>query len=471
MFQTADTPHVRRSPVLWPQDVSTAVASYLGGEPGVWLDRAHGRDESRVSLVARRPRQWITLNCNGHARLCAHHGQLDLDQDPWQLLRRVYQPRPTHSAPTRFGPGWVGSFGYELAGKLERIQPRIGDRSDPPVLWLGLFDQVILLNHGESTAVGVELEWDGVCPARPPEDPDWLMDWNRVCNARTAPVPRPQKTSARFGQSREQYDRMIRRALRYISAGDVYQVNLAQRIDFSTAQDAFDLFCGMRARNPAPYSAFIRTGSGDVCSVSPELFLDLRDRHVRTRPIKGTRRRSGDARQDQAALQDLLASPKDAAELAMIVDLHRNDLGRVCETGSIRVDTPRAVETHPTVIHTVAEVTGRLAQEVDALDLLRACFPAGSVTGAPKPRAMQIIRELEAAPRGAYTGAIGWLGLNGDMELSVAIRIAQVRDGRATVHVGGGIVADSCPEAEFEETLAKAEGILHGAGATLPMKW
>lgn len=471
MFQTADPLRVRLSPTLWPRDVTAAIASYLGGEPGVWLDRTHGRDEPRVSLVARRPRQWITQYGDGAARLCAHHGLLDQDQDAWQLLRRVYHPRPKWSAPTRFGPGWVGSFGYELAGKLERIQPRIGERSDPPVLWLGLFDRVILLDHREFTTVGVELVCDDMCPARPSEDPDWLMDWNRACTARTAPGPRPQKTSARFRQSREQYDRMIRRALQFIAAGDVYQVNLAQRIDFSTAQDAFELSCAMRTSNPAPYSAFIRTGSGDICSVSPELFLDVRDGRVRTRPIKGTRRRSGDTRQDQAALQDLLSSSKDAAELAMIVDLHRNDLGRVCETGSIRVETPRAVETHPTVMHTVAEVTGRLAQNVDALDLLRACFPAGSVTGAPKLRAMQIIRELESDPRGAYTGAIGWLGLTGDMELSVAIRIAQVRDGRVTVHVGGGIVAESGPEAEFAETLAKAEGILRGAGATLPMTW
>ncbi len=271
--------------------------------------------------------------------------------------------------------------------------------------------------------------------------------------------------SLRYEMSRDAYERMIGRALEYIAAGDVYQVNLAQRLRLEGIGDAWALHAAVRRSNPAPYAALLSWDGGAVASFSPELFLQVRGGRVLTRPIKGTRPRTGHGAEDEAWRRELLGSAKEAAELAMIIDLHRNDLGRVCEYGSVRVVHPRRVEAHPTVFHTVADVEGRLRPECDGLDLLRACFPAGSVTGVPKIRALEIIDELEPAARGVYTGAIGVLGLDGQMTFNVAIRTLQMRGEAATLYVGGGIVADSEPAAEYEETLAKARGILAGIAA------
>jgi para-aminobenzoate synthetase component 1 len=216
------------------------------------------------------------------------------------------------------------------------------------------------------------------------------------------------------------------------------------------------------------FGAFMQWPGGAIASVSPELFLQLRGREVLTRPIKGTRSRTGNPVVDAKQQRELLASQKEAAELAMIVDLHRNDLGRVCEYGSVRVAHARRIEGHPSVFHTVADVTGRLEAGRDALDLLMACFPAGSVSGVPKIRALEIIGELESVARGAYTGAIGQLCLNGEAAFSVAIRTLQLSGGRGYLHVGGGIVAESDPAAEYAETLAKAAGILRSFGLATP---
>ena len=226
-------------------------------------------------------------------------------------------------------------------------------------------------------------------------------------------------------------------------------------------RDVLATYAAMRRTNPAPYAALLRWCGGAIASVSPELLLHVRGDSVLTGPIKGTRPRSDDAVLDAAYRQELLDSAKDAAELAMIIDLHRNDLGRVCAYGSVRVAQQRRIEAHPTVFHTVAGVVGRLAPGRDALDALAASFPAGSVTGVPKIRAMQIIDELEPVARGAYTGAVGVLGLDGQMTFNVAIRTLQIRPPAATLYVGGGIVADSDPTDEYEETLAKARGILN----------
>ncbi|MCH7871388.1 MAG: anthranilate synthase component I family protein, partial [Planctomycetes bacterium] len=220
----------------------------------------------------------------------------------------------------------------------------------------------------------------------------------------------------------------------------------------------------IQQRNPAPYAACLSWPNGGVVSSSPELFLQLRGRSIVTRPIKGTRPRTNDAVLDEVYREQLMHSEKDAAELAMIVDLHRNDLGRVCEYGSVRVRQARECEAHPTVYHTVADIHGRLRADCDALDLLTACFPAGSISGAPKIRAIEIIDELEHAARGAYTGAVGVLGLDGNQTWNVAIRTLQIHDGRGVLHAGGGIVADSDPTEEYEETLAKARGMLEALG-------
>jgi para-aminobenzoate synthetase component 1 len=278
--------------------------------------------------------------------------------------------------------------------------------------------------------------------------------------------------------TRAEYCRAVRRAKDYIAAGDVYQVNLSQRFQCEVDAAPDDVDRALALANPAPYSAFLDIGEAQILSTSPECFLQLRGREVVTRPIKGTLPRARDP-------AELLRSAKDNAELLMITDLERNDLGRVCEFGSVQVPELVRVESYATVHHLVATVTGRLRPEVSHVECVRACFPGGSITGAPKIRAMQIIDELEPHARGVYCGAIGFFAPGGISQFNIAIRTvvyqsggsglqprpsAPVADeirsheparGRLTFHAGGGIVADSEPEAEYDETLAKAQGIIN----------
>lgn len=261
----------------------------------------------------------------------------------------------------------------------------------------------------------------------------------------------------------ERYCAMVARAQEYIAAGDIYQVNLAHRFDTTWHGDAFAFYEALRHYSPAPYAAFLDLGGRCVLSSSPESFLKMSGRAVRTRPIKGTRPRRADATADEKSAYDLITSPKEVAELVMITDLERNDLGQVCEFGSVSVTELLKLERHEQVFHLVSTIDGRLRPEIDHLTALRACFPGGSISGAPKRRARQIIAELEREPRGLYTGAIGWLGFNGESQFNIAIRTVVIEDNRAHFHVGAGIVADSTPEREWQETLDKAAGILLAA--------
>jgi para-aminobenzoate synthetase component 1 len=255
------------------------------------------------------------------------------------------------------------------------------------------------------------------------------------------------------------YLECVRRALEYIAAGDVFQINLSQRFTAHGTIEPLDLFLRLAAASPAPFSAFMSWRDLAVVSASPELFYQTKGRSVVTRPIKGTRPRSDDAAVDQSLAAELTRSAKDRAELTMIVDLERNDLGRVCRYGTVRVIDPLAVESFAQVHHLVATVEGRLRGEIGPVDVIRAVFPGGSVTGAPKIRAMEIIDELEPTRRSLYTGAIGYLGRGGAGGFNIAIRTMTVEGNRVSYQVGGGIVADSHPQGEYEETLHKGRGL------------
>jgi aminodeoxychorismate synthase component I len=252
----------------------------------------------------------------------------------------------------------------------------------------------------------------------------------------------------------------VERAQRYIRAGDIYQVNLAQRLGAPCPFSGWDFFGRLTERSAAPFAAYFDCGDFQLVSSSPELFLRLSGQHIVTRPIKGTRPRAADPVRDAQLAFELQRSEKENAELLMITDLLRNDLGRVCEFGSVRVPDLMRLERFAQVHHLVSTVEGRLWSGVTHLDALAACFPGGSITGAPKIRAMEIIDELEPVARGPYCGCHGYLGFNRESQLSITIRTALVKDGHAWFHVGAGIVADSVPAAEYEETLAKAGGLL-----------
>lgn len=451
--------------VAWPEDVSAAVAAYAGGHELAWLDGtadvARYPRGGRYSLICARPVAVLEQLDGKPAEVRTIDGRCQTDADGWRLWRRMLDdvPRPSR-LPCGLSPGWVGYVGFEMARHLERLPASHREDLGLPLLRLALYDRGIMLDHRRRRATAVRTPQTRT--AAPDHDGDWIERWSAAVAVRGTFAP--VTVRAVPGRDRAGHEHAVAQALEYIAAGDVYQVNLARRVTLDVTGDSLAAYAAVRRVNPAPYAALLRWDDGAVLSLSPELFLSLRGSRVRTRPIKGTRPRTGPRRRDAAARRALLGSDKEAAELTMIVDLHRNDLGRVCRYGSVRVEHARRLETHPTVFHTVADVVGRLAPGRDALDLLAACFPAGSISGVPKIRALEIIDELEPVARGVYTGAIGVLGLDGQMTFNVAIRTLQWRGSAATLYVGGGIVADSDPAAEYDETAAKAAGILRGLG-------
>jgi anthranilate/para-aminobenzoate synthase component I len=262
---------------------------------------------------------------------------------------------------------------------------------------------------------------------------------------------------------RDGYLSMVRAAQEYVAAGDIYQVCLAHRFSAPMAGDSWPLYLALRHASPAPHAAYLSLGDETILSSSPECFLKMSGRSVSTRPIKGTRPRRGDRNQDEREALELKTSPKEIAELVMITDLERNDLGSVCEYGSVTASQLLHLERYAQVFHLVSTVEGVLRKDVSQVAAVAGCFPGGSISGAPKKRALEIIRELEPVSRGLFTGAIGYFGYNGESQFNIAIRTVVIRDGRAEFHVGAGITADSIPEKEWEETLHKAAGILQAA--------
>ena len=358
----------------------------------------------------------------------------ELPGDPFAVVAGLLKAHPDCIA--------AGYWGYDLRYGLERLSHLATDDLELPDCFVGLYSGGL---RRESTTGRWHSFGEWISPTPFP-----------------AALPRARATAPpRSAVQRDEYEAAVRQALEYIAAGDCYQVNLSQRFSTPLSGPAWSLYERLRRRSPAPYAAYLDCGDHQVLSSSPELFLRVRGREVETRPIKGTRPRGGTPEEDAALRAELLASAKDAAELVMIVDLERNDLGRVCEYGSVHVPALRELESYRNVHHLVATVRGRLREEIDPLGCLRALFPGGSITGAPKIRAMEIIEELEPVRRGVYTGAIGWVDGHGNGEWNIAIRTLVVKAGCAYFHVGGGIVADSDPAGEYLETLAKAQGMLH----------
>jgi anthranilate synthase component 1 len=256
------------------------------------------------------------------------------------------------------------------------------------------------------------------------------------------------------------YEAIVRRAKEYIAAGDIYQVVLSQRFSAELGVDPFTVYRALRHVNPSPYMFFVRMGSRSIVGSSPEMLVRVEGRHAVTHPIAGTRPRGRTDDEDQRLAEELKRNEKERAEHVMLVDLGRNDLGRVCQYGSVRVPTFMSLERYSHVMHLVSVVDGQLADDQDRLDALVACFPAGTVSGAPKVRAMQIINELEPGPRGIYAGAVGYLDFAGNLDFCIAIRTIVLEQGRAHIQAGAGIVADSNPTAEYEETRDKARAMV-----------
>ena len=369
--------------------------------------------------------------------------------------------RPDPALPP-FQGGLIGFLAYDLAPRIERLPRKAARDSRLPDIRLALHDTAVTVDNRSRR---VELwAWDVTGEGRGAVERrarSWRKALDRAIRAtKPPPAALPSRRPATSSFERETYCTTVRRALEYIAAGDVFQVNLSQRFTAEGRHDPLDLYLRLKQESPAPFAAFLRWGGSAVVSASPESFYQTRGDLIVTRPIKGTRPRGADPEDDARLAAELLASVKDRAELTMIVDLERNDVGRVCEYGSVVVRDPLSIESFAQVHHLVATVEGRLRCDVGPVDVIRALFPGGSITGAPKIRAMEIIDELEPNRRSVYTGAIGYFSRGGTSAFNIAIRTILVEDGRASFQVGGGIVADSDPEAEYEETLAKGKGLL-----------
>jgi para-aminobenzoate synthetase component I len=342
---------------------------------------------------------------------------------------------------------WAGWLSYDLGRQIETLPGLADDDLGLPPLAFGRYEAWLEFDHERRTVI-------------PHGDALPLVQ------ALEAPAHGPLE---RWESSlpRDAYEHAVGRAIDYIRAGDVFQVNLSQRLTAGWHGDPFALYARLRETSPAPFMALTRLGGADVISASPERFLSVRGDRIETRPIKGTRPRGRVPDDDDALAAELVASAKDRAENVMIVDLARNDLGRVARYGTVTVEQLYALERHPGVHHLVSTVSARLRDGIGPADILRATFPPGSVTGAPKVRAMEIIEELEPVRRGPYCGAVGWIDGSGDLELSVAIRTFVAARERLHLHVGGAVTADSDPAREWRETMYKAGRLLEAAGGRL----
>ncbi len=420
----------------------------------------------RWSFMGCRP--WLTIASEGrHVELRQANGRAEIRHtDPFFVTREMLGRFAAEGdCPAPFASRAVGYFGYDLCHHIERLPATAKKDIGLPEMHLAFYDCIAAIDHVERKLYLIANDLgEGVHRAQEKLDEleALLADDRRAPNGDPPPAPLTEITG---NFSRVDYLRAVRRAIDYIAAGDIFQVNLSQRFHARVASTPLDLYHRLRAINPAPMGGFLQFGDGAVVSASPELFLRVRGRNVETRPIKGTRPRGRDSVEDKRMRRELLASAKDAAELTMIVDLERNDLGRVCQYGSVRVTKARALETYPTVFHLVGAVEGRLHPRHDIIDLLRATFPGGSITGAPKIRAMQVIDELEPTRRSAYTGSMGYIGCDGNAELNIVIRTFLVKGQDAWFQTGGGIVADSDPNSEYNETLDKARALIRAIGA------
>lgn len=426
----------------------------------LWLDSAmQGHSRSRYSYIAFHPKEIIECK-NGLVSVSNRDEQLSFRADPFKIVQERLKAANLSSELKKdlppFQGGLAGYFGYDLARQIEKLPSRTKDNVDLPDLSLGIYDQVVAYDHKARKGWHIiHAENEDLAKRkhiflrqlinridRPPQgvlaDLDWYSDMDQ-----------------------EDYTANTQKILDHIRAGDIFQANISQRFgaDLPSDFNSFGHYIQLRRVNPAPYAAYMNFGAFQVASASPECFLELNDRHVETNPIKGTVAADSDPAIDKLNVNALANSTKNRAENAMIVDLLRNDLSRVCEDTSIETKDLYRIESFAGVHHMVSTVTGKLRKDFGALDLLRACFPGGSITGAPKVRAMEIIESIESERRGVYCGAIGFIGANGAMNTNIAIRTVVYNKHNVTFNVGSGIVADSDPAEEYRETLTKARKI------------
>ncbi|HEY8551560.1 MAG TPA: anthranilate synthase component I [Vicinamibacterales bacterium] len=458
-------------------DLLTPVSAFLKiaehADSAFLLESVEGGERvARYSFLGKDP--FLVLRARDGRAILEQAGETrELDEPFVEALRRLMNQYRSPFVPDlpRLTGGAVGFFGYDaapwfepaLAPVWEKQRERLGDAAGEAVFML--FDTLLAFDHVKHRILLI-----ANARITPEENLETLYQFacariqflerelERNLSHQPQPEAAPPVVTPRM--TREAFEENVRQAKEHIAAGDIYQVVLSQRYDVQVSADPFTVYRALRYVNPSPYMYFLRIGGLAIIGSSPEMLVRVEGRHVETHPIAGTRPRGRDAEEDQRLAEELKRDEKERAEHVMLVDLGRNDLGRVCDYGTVRVPQYMTIDRYSHVMHLVSRVEGRLSDDRDRLDALVSCFPAGTVSGAPKIRAMQIIAELEPCWRGLYAGAVGYLDFAGNLDFCIAIRTIAMRNGVAQVQAGAGIVADSNPETEYEETRSKAQALL-----------
>jgi para-aminobenzoate synthetase component 1 len=426
----------------------------------------------RYSFIGSEP--FIVLSTHGTESILTRGAEKSsLSGNPFDVVNHyleVYRLDPC-SSPVPFIGGAVGYFSYDLCHFIERLPATAVDDLQLPECYLGFYDLILAFDNLQGKAYIISTGFPELRETERIERASQRLNEvkERLANisgsSREVPLipmssPTEQAT-LKGGFTHQEYVNAIEKARQYIIAGDIFEVNLSQRFEAELSITPYELYRRLRQINPAPFACYLGFDEVSVVSASPERFIRVRGDWVETRPIKGTRRRGKTAVEDEVLANELMSSVKDRAENIMIVDLERNDLGRVCRFGTVKVTELAILETFPTVFHLTSTVEGRLKEGKNCIDLLKATFPGGSITGAPKVRAMEIIDELEPTKRSVYTGNIGYLSFNGDLDLNIAIRTFLAKERKVYFQVGGAVVYDSEPEAEYQETLDKGRALIN----------
>jgi para-aminobenzoate synthetase component 1 len=453
--------HILPLAIELPFEDPASVFARFHDEPwAIFLDSAKAESSlGRYSFIGISP--FLTISSHGSLIKVNHE---IIEGNPFDYLQGKLKHFILHTNPDLppFQGGAAGYLGYDLCHHLEKLPSAEINDLDFPDMAMAFYDLVIGFDLFEKRAwifsSGYPKQILSERMEYAHERLKWLQDKIKLpCTYQEAHV----HTSVSANFTPENYEKAVQKAIHYIEEGDIFEVNIAQRFQAALPEgtNPFSFYTKLREKNPAPFSAYFNTPEVILASASPERFLKLQSHHVETRPIKGTCPRGKTAEEDLALAQELMSSEKDRAENIMIVDLMRNDLSRVCLDHTVKVHKLCGLETFATVHHLVSVITAQLKSEFMAVDLLKATFPGGSITGAPKIRAMEIIAEIEPHRRGPYCGSMGYLGFNGDMDTSIIIRTFAIRNNVITFHAGGAIVADSDPRAEYQETLDKASAL------------
>jgi anthranilate synthase component 1 len=455
----------RETPVSAFQKIDDGRHSFL-------LESVEGGEKwGRYSFLGSRPS--VVVRSFDHKVEIIRKGEMEVhlfDRDPLESIKEIlsaYKPVPDPDLP-RFYGGAVGYMGYDVVRFFEDLPYRDKSGLDLPDIYFMLTDTLVIfdnITHMIKVVSNAHIAGKSVTAAykEATDKIETIVKKLRrgVRNQKSGVRRKTRKVSKLASNfTQPQYEQAVLKAKEYIKAGDIFQVVPSQRFHTTITAEPFEIYRALRLINPSPYMYFLRCGDATIVGASPEVMVRLEGDRIELRPIAGTRRRGATEDEDKSLEQELLADPKERAEHIMLVDLGRNDVGRVSEPGSVNVSELMVIERYSHVMHIVSNVRGKLSHGNDSYDVIRACFPAGTVSGAPKIRAMQIIEELEPTRRGPYAGAVGYFGFSGNMDTCITIRTLVVKDGVAYIQAGGGVVADSDPAAEYQETVNKAKAMM-----------